>query len=120
ASVLAAAGQLTSFCQKFLMGLPAILQSTLSRGRKSSRKGSQTEPSQVSALSLPVVRSIQSKLTPGGGSCSRLRVGNCFIKSAQTCKAPPAPLSGVWLLSSRPSQTTARCSPLNPANQLSR
>src|SRR5690606_13679738 len=77
-------------------------------------------PSHCSALSKPVSVSIQSKLTPSGACILTPRVGNWLIKSAQTCKAPPEPVSGVALLSSRPNQTTARCSPLKPANQLSR
>src|SRR5262249_33761323 len=77
-------------------------------------------PSQPASSCIPVGKSMKASARDSGIGASHDVVPSPAITRAHTGSAPEDPVNPVGRLSSYPTQTTTRCDPENPANQLSR
>src|SRR6185437_2712154 len=77
-------------------------------------------PEHCCSVGLPSAGLTHAICNPSPGAADSGRVGSLANRLRHTRSAPVAPNRWAGLLSSRPIQNTPRCSPVKPANQLSR
>ena len=95
-------------------------QAADSVGADPATKGSSTASGQLLSLRNPDTGSIQTRSILSGSGKMSGSGSSLAIISPQTVIAPAAPVRPAGRSSSRPTHTTARRSPVKPANQLSR